>query len=49
MAGKKKNEPYEWDNFGSDNRATNAKERGLINITPPKKGTKKPVPANKKK
>ena len=46
----KKNVPRDWDNFGTDDRATDAKSRGLFGITPPPK--KKPVakkPATKKK
>ena len=38
----KKNEARDWDNFGSDDRAKNAKERGLRDITPPKKTATKP-------
>ena len=45
----KKNEVHEWDHFGSDDKATDARSRGISVSPPPKKGVKKPVTKPKKK
>lgn len=45
----KKNDTYDWDHFGSDDRATDAKSRGISASPPPKKGVKKPTAKPKKK
>ena len=49
MAGKKQ-EAVAYDRFSSDDRATNAKSSGMIDIRPPRKNRKplKPQKQNKK-
>lgn len=43
MASTKKNDVNPFDRFGSDDRATNAKQRGLMDIKPPRKNRKDPT------
>ena len=45
----KKNEVYDWDHFGSDDRATDAKSRGISAAPPPKKAVRKTITRTKKK
>ncbi len=43
----KKNEVNPFDRFGSDDRAKNAKQRGLVDIKPPRKNRKDPTAKKK--
>ena len=46
MADAKKKTQNVYERFGSDDRATNAKGRGLIDVRPPRKN-RKPLPPQK--
>lgn len=45
----KKTEANPFDRFASDDRANNAKQRGLMNIKPPRKNRKDPTVQKGKK
>lgn len=49
MANTKRKTDESFDRFSSDDRAKNAKERGLIDIRPPRKNRKEPATTKTKK